>query len=81
VPGLNVYAAWMIMLPPGSSQQQVDYYNRVFVPAINSPEAKKLFDENLMYAVKSEQTPAGARRYIESLRTQWMPYIKKIVLE
>jgi tripartite-type tricarboxylate transporter receptor subunit TctC len=81
VPGLNVYAAWMIMLPPGSSPQQVDYYNRVFVPAINSPEAKKLFDENLMYAVKSEQTPAGARRYIESLRTQWMPYIKKIVLE
>jgi tripartite-type tricarboxylate transporter receptor subunit TctC len=81
VPGLNVYAAWMIVLPPGSSQHQVDYYNRVFVPAINSAEAKKLFDENLMYAVASEQTPAGARRYIEGLRAQWMPYIKKIVLE
>jgi len=34
-----------------------------------------------MYAVSSEQTPAGARRYIEGLRAQWMPYIKKIVLE
>lgn len=81
VPGLNVYAAWMIVLPPGSPREQVDYYNRVFVPAINSPEAKKLFDENLMFTVKSEQTPEGARKYIEGLRAQWQPYFRKIPLE
>lgn len=78
VPGLNVYAAWMIMLPPGTPREQVEYYNRLFVPAINSPEAKKLFDENLMFTVKSEQTPEGARAYISRLQTQWIPYTRRI---
>jgi tripartite-type tricarboxylate transporter receptor subunit TctC len=78
VPGLNVYAAWMIMLPPGTPREQVDYYNKIFVPAINSPEAKKQFDENLMFTVKSEQTPEGARAYISRLQTQWIPYTRKI---
>jgi tripartite-type tricarboxylate transporter receptor subunit TctC len=78
VPGLNVYAAWMIMLPPGTLREHIDYYNRLFVPAINSPEAKKLFDDNLMFAVKSEQTPEGARAYISRLQTQWTPYTRKI---
>ena len=78
VPGLNVYAAWMIMLPPGTPRDQVEYYNKLFVPAINSPEAKKLFDENLMFTVKSEQTPEGARAYISRLQTQWIPYTKRI---
>lgn len=78
VPGLNVYAAWMIMLPPGTPREQIDYYNKIFVPAINSPEAKKLFDENLMFTVKSEQTPEGARAYISRLQTQWIPYTRRI---
>jgi tripartite-type tricarboxylate transporter receptor subunit TctC len=78
VPGLNVYAAWMIMLPPGTPREQVEYYNKLFLPAINSPEAKKLFDENLMFTVKSEQTPEGARAYISRLQTQWIPYTKRI---
>ena len=78
VPGLNVYAAWMIMLPPGTPRDQIDYYNKLFVPAINSAEAKKLFDENLMFTVKSEQTPEGARAYISRLQTQWIPYTRKI---
>lgn len=78
VPGLNVYAAWMVMLPPGTPREQIEYYNKLFVPAINSPEAKKLFDENLMFTVKSEQTPEGARAYISRLQTQWIPYTKRI---
>lgn len=81
VPGLNVYAAWVIALPPGTSREIVDYYNRQFVPVINSAEAQKIFEDNLMYAVKSEQTPEGVRKYLESIRTQWMPYIKKIPLQ
>jgi tripartite-type tricarboxylate transporter receptor subunit TctC len=78
VPGLNVYAAWMIMLPPGSPREQVEYYNKLFVPAINSAEAKKMFDENLMFTVKAEQTPDGARAYMSRLINQWTPYVKRI---
>jgi len=78
VPGLVVNAAWMIMLPPGSPREQIEYYNRIFVPAINSPEAKKLFDENLMFTVKSEQTPEGARAYMSQLIRKWEPYVRKV---
>jgi tripartite-type tricarboxylate transporter receptor subunit TctC len=78
VPGLVVNAAWMIMLPPGSPREQVEYYNRVFVPAINSPEAKKLFDDNLMFTVKAEQTPQGARAFMSQLIKKWEPYVKRI---
>jgi tripartite-type tricarboxylate transporter receptor subunit TctC len=78
VPGLVVNAAWMVMLPPGSSREQVEYYNRVFVAAINSPEAKKQFDDNLMFTVRSEQTPEGARDYMSQLIKKWGPYAKRI---
>ena len=81
IPGLNVYAAWMITMPPGTPRAQVDYYNKLFVPAIRSREAKEFFDANLMFTVPEEQTPEGARAYIVNLRQQWMPYIRKIPLE
>ena len=81
IPGLNVYAAWMITMPPGTPRAQVDYYNRLFVPAIRSREAKEFFDANLMFTAPEEQTPEGAKAYITSLRQQWMPYIRKIPLE
>jgi tripartite-type tricarboxylate transporter receptor subunit TctC len=81
IPGLNVYAAWMITMPPGTPRAQVDYYNRLFVPAIRSREAKEFFDANLMFTAPEEQTPEGAKAYITGLRQQWMPYIRKIPLE
>jgi tripartite-type tricarboxylate transporter receptor subunit TctC len=81
IPGLNVYAAWMITMPPGTPRAQVDYYNKLFVPAIRSREAKEFFDANLMFTVPEEQTPEGAKAYITGLRQQWMPYIRKILLE
>jgi hypothetical protein len=31
--------------------------------------------------VPEEQTPEGAKAYITGLRQQWMPYIRKILLE
>jgi tripartite-type tricarboxylate transporter receptor subunit TctC len=80
VPGLNVYAAWMIMLPPGTPREQVDYYNQLFVPAINSPEAQRTFNENLMFTVRTEQTPEGARAYMSRLIRHWAPYVKKITV-
>ena len=78
VPGLTVNAAWMIMLPPGSPREQIDYYNRIFVAAINAPEARKMFEENLMFTVKSEQTPEGARAYMSQLIRKWESYVKRI---
>lgn len=78
IKGMNVYAAWAVVLPPGSTKEQVEYYRNLFVPAIRSPEAKKFFDENLMFAVPAEQSPEGLRKYITELRKTWLPISKKI---
>ena len=81
VSGLNVYAAWSIVLPPGSSREQVKYYQELFVPAIRSAEAQRFFSENLMFTVPEEHSPEGMRRHINQLRKQWLPYVEKIKLD
>jgi tripartite-type tricarboxylate transporter receptor subunit TctC len=81
VPGLNVYAAWTIAMPPGTPREQVKYYQDQFVPAIRSAEAKKFFDENLMFTVPAEHTPEGVRKQLTELRQQWFPYVQKMRLD
>jgi len=78
IKGMNVYAAWAIVLPPGSTREQVNHYKNLFVPAIRSPEAKQFFDNNLMFTVPAEHDPDGLRRYITELRKTWLPVSKKI---
>lgn len=81
MPGLNIYGAWMIALPPGTPKHIVKHYQDLFVPAIRSPEAKKFFDENLMFPVQAEQSPEGARAFIMKIREQWIPYVKNMKLD
>lgn len=81
MPGLNIYGAWMIALPPGTPRETVKYYQDLFVPAIRSAEAKAFFDANLMFPVPAEQSPEGARRFIMSIRETWIPYVKKMKLD
>jgi tripartite-type tricarboxylate transporter receptor subunit TctC len=81
MPGLNIYGAWMIALPPGTPKETVKYYQNLFVPAINSADAKRFFDENLMFPVPAEQSPEGARKFINGIRETWIPYVKKMKLD
>lgn len=81
MPGLNIYGAWMIALPPGTPKETVKYYQDLFVPAIRSAEARQFFDANLMFPVPAEQSPEGARRFIMSIRETWIPYVKKMKLD
>lgn len=80
VPGLNVYAAWSIVLPPGSTPVQIKHYQDQFVPAIRSAEAKQFFEQNLMFTVPEEHSPEGMRRHITDLRKQWLPYVERLPL-
>lgn len=81
MPGLNIYGAWMIALPPQTPKETVKYYQDLFVPAIRSAEAKLFFDNNLMFPVTAEQSPEGARKFIMGIREQWIPYVKKMKLD
>jgi tripartite-type tricarboxylate transporter receptor subunit TctC len=80
VPGLNVYAAWSIVLPPGSTPAQIKYYQDQFVPAIRSADAKQFFEQNLMFTVPEEHSPEGMRQHIIELRKQWLPYVERLPL-
>jgi tripartite-type tricarboxylate transporter receptor subunit TctC len=81
MPGLNIYGAWMIALPPGTSKEIVRYYQDLFVPALRSAEAQKFFDNNLMIPIPAEQSPEGARKFINHIRETWIPYVKTMKLD
>lgn len=78
VPGMNVYAAWGIIFPKGTSQDIIDWYVTMFRNAINSNEGKKFIKDNLMFAEIKEQTPAGFKASMMSLRKQWIPIIEEV---
>jgi hypothetical protein len=77
-PGIIVYAAWSISLPPNAPADVVDWYVRTFTAAIRSPEYKKWMDENLVFVEESELKPEGLRKHIEELRTSFTPMAKYI---
>jgi tripartite-type tricarboxylate transporter receptor subunit TctC len=77
---IDVFAAWALILPPGTPTDIVAWYQRNFIPALESAEIKKYYDDNLIFLDKSELTPAGFARGIEKLRAVWMPLSQRVDL-
>jgi tripartite-type tricarboxylate transporter receptor subunit TctC len=76
VPGMNVYAAWGIILPKGTDPAIQKWYVDNFSKAIKSPEAKQFFDNNYMFFDERELTPSGFKNSMMQLRTQWVPILQ-----
>ena len=79
-PGINVYAAWSIELPPGTSRDIVEWYQREFAAAIRSAEYREYTDANVIFYAEDELTPAGLRRHMEELRAAFLPVLSRIDL-
>ena len=79
-PGINVYAAWSIQLPPGTSKDIVAWYQREFAAAVRSPEYREYMDANVIFYEESELTPAGLRRHMDELRAAFIPVLSRIDL-
>ena len=79
-PGINVYAAWSIELPPGTSRDIVDWYQREFSAAIRSAEYREYTDANVIFYAEDELTPAGLKRHMEELRAAFLPVLSRIDL-
>ena len=79
-PGINVYAAWSIELPKGTSKDIVDWYTKNFVAAIKSPEYKEFMDANVIFYEEKELTPEGLKKQMDSLRATFLPVLEKIDL-
>ena len=79
-PGINVYAAWSIQLPPGTSKDVIDWYQKQFSAAVRSPEYKEYMDANVIFYAEDELTPVGLKKHMEELRTTFLPVLSKIDL-
>ena len=79
-PGINVYAAWSIELPPGTGRDIVEWYQREFSAAIRSAEYREYTDANVIFYAEDELTPAGLKRHMEELRAAFLPVLMKIDL-
>jgi tripartite-type tricarboxylate transporter receptor subunit TctC len=79
-PGINVYAAWSIQLPPNTPKEIVDWYQKTFSAAIRSKEYREWRDLNVVFYVEDELTPAGLRKQMDSLRTTFLPVLSRIDL-
>jgi len=77
---IDVFAAWAIILPPGTPSDIVAWYTRNFIPALESAELKKYRDDNLIFLDKRELTPAGLSHGVEQLRATWIPLSQRVDL-
>ncbi len=79
-PGINVYAAWSIALPPGTSKDIVEWYQQQFSRAVRSAEYREYTDANVIFYAEDELTPAGLRKHMDDLRAAFLPVLKRIDL-
>ena len=79
-PGINVYAAWSIQLPPGTDKSIVEWYQKQFSAAVRSAEYKEYTDANVIFYAEDELTPAGLKRHMDDLRTAFIPVLSRIDL-
>jgi tripartite-type tricarboxylate transporter receptor subunit TctC len=80
-PGIEVYAAWALVLPPNTAREIVDWYLKQFVPAAQSKEYQDWVYQQVVFLEDKELTPAGLRRQMETLRKTFMPVLETIKLD
>jgi len=79
-PGINVYAAWSIQLPPGTDKEIVTWYQQQFAAAVRSKEYAEYRDANVIFYAEDELTPAGLKKHMDELRAAFIPVLSKIDL-
>ena len=79
-PGINVYAAWSIQLPPGTDKEIVTWYQQQFAAAVRSKEYAEYREANVIFYVEDELTPTGLKKHMDELRATFIPVLSKIDL-
>jgi len=77
-PGINVFAAWNLVLPPRTERVIVDYYADLFARAINTAEYQEWMDLNLVFVDSRELDPDGLRQHAQELRRTFLPLANQI---
>ena len=77
-PGINVFAAWNLVLSPRTERVIVDYYADLFARAINTAEYQEWMDQNLVFVDSRELDPDGLRQHAQELRRTFLPLANQI---
>ena len=81
IPGLKVYAGWVVVLPPHTPNVIVDWYVERFSRAILSQEYQTWAEQNYIIIDRDELNPKGVMAYAEELRTAFAPIARTIKVE
>lgn len=81
VPGLKVYAGWILVLPPQTPDTIVNWYVDKFSRAILSKEYQDWAEQNYIIIDRNELNPQGVMAYAEELRTAFAPVVKNIKVD
>jgi len=79
-PGINVYAAWSIQLPPGTDKEIVAWYQKAFSEAVRSKEYAEWREIQVVFYAEDELTPQGLKKHMDDLRATFIPVLSKIDL-
>jgi tripartite-type tricarboxylate transporter receptor subunit TctC len=78
VPGISVYAGWMVSLLPGTRNDVIEWYQQEFARAIQNAEYQAWATDSFIFTDPQQLTPQGTSRYAEQLRRSFAPIIKKL---
>lgn len=78
IPGISVYAGWMVSLPPNTPGDIAAWYQREFAVAIRSQEYRDWARNNYVLIAEDQLTPVGVQRYADTLRKNFAPIIRDL---
>ena len=78
VPGISVYAGWVVSLLPGTRQDVLDWYQREFSRAVQSAEYQAWAGDSFIFTDPQQLTPQGTAKYAEQLRRSFAPIIQRL---
>jgi tripartite-type tricarboxylate transporter receptor subunit TctC len=77
-PGINVFAAWTLALPPNTPPDIVEWFQKAYSTAARSAEYREWMDSQVIFIEEKELTPAGIRKQAEELRAVFLPVLQSI---
>lgn len=81
IPGLKVYAGWILVLPPSTPNTIVNWYVDQFSRAVQTKEYQTWAEQNFIIVDRNELNPRGVMAYAEEIRGLFAPVVKNIKVD
>ena len=68
-----------LLMPKDTPQEIVQWYEREFAKALDSPEVKEVFAKNLMFTNRSLQNGRAFKAFVESEEARYKSIVDKVI--